>query len=507
MKQLTVVACVLSLFAVPRQGSAQEDHWHHKGSSSKAGTVNFETSCSPAVKDDFNLAVAELHSFWFPEARALFEGVLKATRLRHRLLGHRADALGQSVCRPALAADHCQRQGRDRQGPSRPGAPTAREKGYIDAVAVLFSNNDVDHAARARRRLRRRHRAGREPEPQRHGGADLLGAGHRADGAAHRQDVRAEPARRRNPGAALREEPESSRSWRTTSSTPTTCRRWRPRRCRRRAPMPTSPRRCRTRSICRRTPSPASASGRNRSRPTSGPRPKPTRPAADGRSDCTPCDYMTYGYLQMAHGHAGQGVVDHAEAAASKAAARRCDRRGGANSFALAAIPARYAMERQQWADAAKLAPSAAPNTPYTEAITYFARAIGAARSGKPADAAADIARLAAIHDRETRDEGRVLGRAGGHPAPRGRSVGAVRRRARRTTASSALAAAADAEDADRQVGGDARPARAGARAARLHAARSRPTEGSAGGVRRNRSRRSRTASSRSMAPARRPKR
>jgi len=42
-----------------------------------------------------------------------------------------------------------------------------------------------------------------------------------------------------------------------------------------------------------------------------------------------------------------------------------------------------------------------APNTPYTEAITHFARAIGAARAGKPADAAPDIARLAAIHDRE----------------------------------------------------------------------------------------------------------
>src|SRR5262249_44964484 len=45
--------------------------------------------------------------------------------------------------------------------------------------------------------------------------------------------------------------------------------------------------------------------------------------------------------------------------------------------------------------------PAPAPQTPYTEAITHFARALGAARSGKPADAAADIARLAAIHDRE----------------------------------------------------------------------------------------------------------
>jgi tetratricopeptide (TPR) repeat protein len=58
-------------------------------------------------------------------------------------------------------------------------------------------------------------------------------------------------------------------------------------------------------------------------------------------------------------------------------------------------------MERLQWADAMALVVRPAPNTPYTEAMTHFARAIGAARGGKPADAAADIAKLQAIHDRE----------------------------------------------------------------------------------------------------------
>jgi tetratricopeptide (TPR) repeat protein len=47
------------------------------------------------------------------------------------------------------------------------------------------------------------------------------------------------------------------------------------------------------------------------------------------------------------------------------------------------------------------LTPQPAPNTPYTEAMTRFARAVGAARAGRPADAAADIERLNAIHDRE----------------------------------------------------------------------------------------------------------
>jgi tetratricopeptide (TPR) repeat protein len=73
----------------------------------------------------------------------------------------------------------------------------------------------------------------------------------------------------------------------------------------------------------------------------------------------------------------------------------------GPNTFALAAIPARYAMERQQWAEAAALEPRSAPGTPYTEAITYFARAIGKARAGRPVEAASDIEKLTALRDRE----------------------------------------------------------------------------------------------------------
>ena len=103
-------------------------------------------------------------------------------------------------------------------------------------------------------------------------------------------------------------------------------------------------------------------------------------------------DYQTYAYLQMAQDAQAKAVLDHAMTAASNLPAAAPA--GGANTFAIAAIPARYAMERLQWADAMALAVRPAPNTPYTEAITHFARAVGAARGGKPADAAADIARL-----------------------------------------------------------------------------------------------------------------
>jgi hypothetical protein len=112
-------------------------------------------------------------------------------------------------------------------------------------------------------------------------------------------------------------------------------------------------------------------------------------------------DYQTYAYLQMAQDAQAKGVLEHAAKVNPAAATGPAPAAGGANPFAIAAIPARYAMERQQWAEAMALTPQPAPNTPYTEAMTRFARAVGAARAGKPAEAAADIDRLKAIHDRE----------------------------------------------------------------------------------------------------------
>src|SRR5207248_11394186 len=57
-----------------------------------------------------------------------------------------------------------------------------------------------------------------------------------------------------------------------------------------------------------------------------------------------------------------------------------------AHPYASAAMPARLAMERGDWKAAALLKPIES-KTPFTEALTYFSRAIGAARSGDAASA------------------------------------------------------------------------------------------------------------------------
>src|SRR3954465_1742322 len=145
MKRLAILVGLSSLLAMPPAASAQtEDHSHHAATaSSGVGTVSFDTSCAPAVKDPFNHAVAELHSFWFPEARAGFEGVLKTdpacamaywgialTHWGNPFAGLRSPA---AIAAGKAAIDKGQAT----------GSPTPREKGFINAVAGLFSSADV----------------------------------------------------------------------------------------------------------------------------------------------------------------------------------------------------------------------------------------------------------------------------------------------------------------------------------------------------------------------------
>ncbi|MBI1722792.1 MAG: hypothetical protein HYR48_02660 [Gemmatimonadetes bacterium] len=108
-------------------------------------------------------------------------------------------------------------------------------------------------------------------------------------------------------------------------------------------------------------------------------------------------DYMAYGYLQQGRDAQARRLVD--EAAGFQ---RTYPPSSLTSDYALAAIPARYAVERGQWAEAAAL-PVKAGAPPAAAAVTHFAKAIGAARRGDTALARAEVAALAAIDDDLTR--------------------------------------------------------------------------------------------------------
>jgi hypothetical protein len=112
-------------------------------------------------------------------------------------------------------------------------------------------------------------------------------------------------------------------------------------------------------------------------------------------------DYMAYAYLQTGQDKAVQALLARTPeiAAAFDPAVVAGAAPGSAGVFALASIPARWALEHRDWAAAARLEPKSS-RFPYTEAMTHFARALGASHIGKLDDARQSIAALQEIHDR-----------------------------------------------------------------------------------------------------------
>jgi len=113
-------------------------------------------------------------------------------------------------------------------------------------------------------------------------------------------------------------------------------------------------------------------------------------------------DYQVYAYLQTAQDEAARKVLEALPEIASRFDPRVVVSGAAgpdAGYFALAAIPARYAVERRDWQRATELQPRETP-FPYTDAITWFARGIAAARLHDAAKAQASVAALQDIRTR-----------------------------------------------------------------------------------------------------------
>ncbi len=112
-------------------------------------------------------------------------------------------------------------------------------------------------------------------------------------------------------------------------------------------------------------------------------------------------DYTMYAYLQMRKLDAAKAVLDGLPALEARfdVNANTGAAPGWAGAFALAAIPARYALERRDWAGAAALEPKSS-TFPWTEAMVHFTRALGAAHIGATATARESVDSLAAFERR-----------------------------------------------------------------------------------------------------------
>jgi hypothetical protein len=156
-------------------------------------------------------------------------------------------------------------------------------------------------------------------------------------------------------------------------------------------------------------------------------------------------DYQVYAYLQTGQDSAALALVSAAPPLASgipTSPANAAPKAAG--YFALASIPARYAIERGAWNDAARLEMHASGFL-FPDAVTHYARALGAVRAGRPADAKDDIAALAALSDKLASVDAYWAEQVG--IQRRAAEAWAMFAEGRTADALTAMAAAADLED------------------------------------------------------------
>src|SRR5712672_267299 len=369
---------------------AQED------TDQRLGTVHFATSCNEAAQRRFDRGMRYQHSFWYAQAKEIFEDVLKADPscaiaywgIALSLLSNPHSAPTPASQPEGLAA---------LQKGKALGAKTEREREYIDSLLVLYTDYDkVPRGPRVQAYLKAVEALAQhypdDDEAQLNYAITLNVAASPSDktysnqlkGAAILEQIfKRQP---RHPGVAhylihLYDTPALADKGLDAAK-------------RYSAIAPAAPHAQHmpshiftrvgawTDSI---TSNIASA--------------RAAKDSKDFDEQLHAMDYLVYAHLQLGQDKKAQSTVAEMNAVTGTSPDRFV------SPYALAVSPARYALESGDWKGAAELRvrPSAFA---YADAMTHFARALGAARMGNPAAAKADVAKLAELREklREARD-------------------------------------------------------------------------------------------------------
>lgn len=128
--------------SAPQHGSDQPD---------RMGTVHFDTSCSPRVRDEFNLAVATLHSFGYQKSEQLFADVLSKDPSCSMAEWGIAMSHYRQLWDPPTQDDLRIGLEAAQKGLSM-GPKTQRERDYLTAIQSFYQNaGSESHGIRAKR--------------------------------------------------------------------------------------------------------------------------------------------------------------------------------------------------------------------------------------------------------------------------------------------------------------------------------------------------------------------
>ena len=349
----------------------------------QVGSVTFPTSCSPEVQPKFEEAVAMLHSFWFEPAEAAFREV--AADDPDCAMAHWGIAMtqwGNPIARAAPSPERVEVAVEAVEAARTLSADaTDRERMYVEAVAALYD----DHATTGHlERMRAHEKAMRalmeahpeDPEATIFYGRIVVANAPPDDLTFERQRYAAglmEPIFEERP-----DHPGLAHYIIHAYDAPSTAARGEDAAFRYADIAPDAPHALHMPSHI------FTRLGYWHESIETNARSALASPVPDAAVH--PLDYMVYAHLQLGQDDAAGEVVRRARNAADRFY-------GGMIGYNYAALQARYALERERWADAADLEPSDEA-LPFVQAVTRFARGIGAARAGQPERARADEAAL-----------------------------------------------------------------------------------------------------------------
>src|SRR6195256_5700141 len=354
------------------------------------GKVNFETSCSPEAQKLFNQGMLYQHSFWYRASQRTFEDALKADpECGIAYWGIALSLLWNPHATPP-AKNLAEGASVIAKGKGV-GAKTARERDYLDALGMMYADYDkVDHRtrllayAKAMEQLAQRYP--NDDEAQIHYALALNPSASPADktyanqlkGAAILEVI----AKRQpqHPGVAhylihLYDYPPIAEKGLDAA-----------RRYAKIAPAAAHAQHMPSHIFTR-------VGYWSESIASNAEAARVAKESRDFHDQLHAMDYQVYAYLQLGQDAKAKAIIDEATTIA-----------GFTETFlpgpyALAISPARYAVERGDWKAASELQGRPSPLA-QVQAITYFARALGAARSDNPDAAKADIAKLAELRDK-----------------------------------------------------------------------------------------------------------
>src|ERR1700736_795753 len=406
-QRICVLFLAAALFALPIQPGARADAG--PAAAKASGEVNFQISCGPAVQKTFKEAVCTLHSFWYPEAVKGFTAVTEAEP--GCAMGYWGIAMSHWYplwFPPSPAALKAGAEAVEKAVAA--GPKTEREKDYIAAIAAFYRDSDkLDHQTRAVAYEKAMEQVYlRYPEDREAAvfyGLALNASALPTDKTYANKRKAAEILNKvwaeqpNHPGvvhylihsddspqfaaagldAAIcysKIAPDVPHALHMPSHIFTRLGMWQ-------------------QSIDSNRAAHAAAVAYVQK--TLGPE------SFDGETVHT-MDYLEYAYLQTAQDHQAKQVVDEL------LSFRHGDNPNLGMSYAVAAIPVRFALERRDWQTAASLSPPQIgyplERFPWAGAMISFARSLGLARTGDTASAEVEIANIKSSEDslREAKD-------------------------------------------------------------------------------------------------------